>query len=225
MGGQARALPSPTPLGGGVVRIAESGIGVLKAVEGFGQLSRCGVYRARGELLGKVISHNALKIVSLRKQRYEEEHRKEEHGEEEGRAPLRDSPAERPLGRPEAKPESPRDLHRLPPRQAARLRRVGHRGQARGNARPAHRPGRRVDGRGQVAQLEVRALLSPRAAPGGSPVAAGVSRAPASTTRRCAPRRAPRPTGAPRRTPSCAAGAGGTRVVPVSRGRIRHGEP
>ena len=56
---------------------AESGIGVLKAVEGFGQLSRCGVYSARGELLGKVISHNALKIVSLRKQRYEEEHRKE----------------------------------------------------------------------------------------------------------------------------------------------------
>jgi hypothetical protein len=55
---------------------AESGIGVLKAVEGFGQLATCGIDNVRGELLGKVISYNALKIVSLRKRKYEEEHRK-----------------------------------------------------------------------------------------------------------------------------------------------------
>jgi hypothetical protein len=55
---------------------AESGIGVLKAVEGFGQLAKCGIESVRGELLGKVISYNALKIVSSRKQQYEEEHGK-----------------------------------------------------------------------------------------------------------------------------------------------------
>ena len=52
---------------------AESGIGVLKAVERFGQLATCGIENVRGELLGKVISYNALKIVSLRKRKYENE--------------------------------------------------------------------------------------------------------------------------------------------------------
>lgn len=55
---------------------AESGISVLKGVEGFGQLSVCGIEGVRGELLEKVLSYNALKIVSLRKRKYEEEHKK-----------------------------------------------------------------------------------------------------------------------------------------------------
>jgi hypothetical protein len=54
---------------------AESGIGVLKAMEGFGQLRTCGIARVRAELLGKVIGYNALKIVSLRKRKHEKEHR------------------------------------------------------------------------------------------------------------------------------------------------------
>ena len=55
---------------------AESGIGVLKAAERFGQLATCGIENVRGELLEKVISYNAIKIVNLRKQKYEEENGK-----------------------------------------------------------------------------------------------------------------------------------------------------
>ena len=55
---------------------AESGISVLKGVERFGQLATSGIENVRGELLGKVISYNALKIVTLRKRKYEEEHEK-----------------------------------------------------------------------------------------------------------------------------------------------------
>lgn len=55
---------------------AESGISVLKARQGFGQLATYELERARGELLEKVIGYNALKIVSLRKRKYEEEHKK-----------------------------------------------------------------------------------------------------------------------------------------------------
>ena len=55
---------------------AESGIGVLKAAERFGQLATCGIENVRGEFLEKVISCNAIKIVNLRKQKYEEENGK-----------------------------------------------------------------------------------------------------------------------------------------------------
>lgn len=55
---------------------AESGISVLKGIEGFEQLSRTGIEGVRGEELEKVISYNALKIISLRKQKYEEEFKK-----------------------------------------------------------------------------------------------------------------------------------------------------
>ena len=58
---------------------AESGIGVLKAVERFDQLATYGLENVRGELLEKVLGYNALKIVSLRKRKYEEEHDKKWH--------------------------------------------------------------------------------------------------------------------------------------------------
>lgn len=55
---------------------AESGISVLKAMQGFEELGRTGIEGVRGEQLEKVISYNALKIVTLRKRRYEKEHKK-----------------------------------------------------------------------------------------------------------------------------------------------------
>lgn len=55
---------------------AESGISVLKAMQGFDEMVRTGIEEVRGEQLEKVISYNALKIVALRKRRYEKEHKK-----------------------------------------------------------------------------------------------------------------------------------------------------
>jgi len=54
---------------------AESGISVLKGKVGFGQLSRTGIEAVRAEQLEKVLTVNTLKIVELRKRRYEQEQR------------------------------------------------------------------------------------------------------------------------------------------------------
>lgn len=52
---------------------AESGISVLKDKVGFGQLARAGIGGVRAEQLEKVLAANALKIVALRKRKYERE--------------------------------------------------------------------------------------------------------------------------------------------------------
>ena len=52
---------------------AESGISVLKDKVRFGQLARTGIAAVRAEQLEKAISLNALKIVELRKSKYEKE--------------------------------------------------------------------------------------------------------------------------------------------------------
>jgi len=55
---------------------AESGISVLKGKVRFGQLSRTGIEAVRAEQLEKVLAANALKIVELRRRKYEEEQRR-----------------------------------------------------------------------------------------------------------------------------------------------------
>jgi hypothetical protein len=52
---------------------AESGISVLKDKVRFGQLSRTGIEAVRAEQLEKMLTVNALKIVELRKRKYERE--------------------------------------------------------------------------------------------------------------------------------------------------------
>jgi hypothetical protein len=83
------------------------------------------------------------------------------------------SPAQRKAA-PKPPPEAPADLvaaleeerdgaqdvRRIPAERATRLRRMDRRSQARGDARQALGAGRRMDGRGQAPQLEVRELLT-----------------------------------------------------------------
>ena len=66
----------------------------------------------------------------------------------------------RPDQRPRGQPEGPGHLRRLQPQPQARIHRVDHRGQDRGHPHAPAGDGRRVDGRGEGAELEVHELLS-----------------------------------------------------------------